>query len=234
MITAGLTGGIATGKTTVSEQFIKYGIPIVEADTIVNEAILPGTIGFASIVKEFGVSFVKDDGSLNDLELGRFITSDMKMMQKFNRLMNPLLQEEVANQITTLHNNGNPIVIYEATLIIEGGVAHKFKPLIVVHCSLDQQLKRLMKRGIGQGPISKKEGLELLKFQLPSKQRLAMADYVIDTSKSVEDAISQTNAVILDLHLKHYRSQLDKKEISIHNVPLQWRPYLDGSYRKTI
>jgi dephospho-CoA kinase len=231
MITAGLTGGIATGKTTVSEQFIKHGIPIVEADTIVNDAILPGTPGFSTIVETFGVGFVKDDGTLDDLMLGKLITSNMEAMQKFNKLMNPILQAEVARQIKQYHDDGNPIVIYEGTLIIEGGVAHKFKPLIVVHCTLDQQLKRLMKRGIGQGPISKKEGLDLLKFQLPSKQRLAMADYVIDTSKSMEDAIAQTNAVILDLHLKHYRAKLDKREMSVQNVPLPWRSYLDGSYR---
>lgn len=196
MITAGLTGGVATGKTTVSQAFIKQGIPIVNADVVTNIALLPGTPGWKSIVKTFGVQFLTAESTIDDAKLGKAIFADDKMLRKFNEIMRPIVQEETARQIKSHQDKGSELVIYEGTSLIEGGLAGKYRPLILVDCTIEQQLERIIKRGTGHGPISKREAFDLIKFQMPSKQRIAMADYVIDTSKSIEESMSQTQDVI--------------------------------------
>lgn len=195
MITAGLTGGVATGKSTVAQAFIKHGIPIVNADTVTNLALLPGTPGWKSIIKIFGSQFLTAESTVDSDKLGKAIFANGEMLRKFNEIMRPLVQEETARQIKYFQDNGNELVIYEGTLLIEGGLSDKYRPLIVLHCSIEQQLERIIKRGSGSGPISKREAFDLIKFQMPSSRRLAMADYVIDTSKSIEDSISQAEDV---------------------------------------
>jgi dephospho-CoA kinase len=196
MITAGLTGGVASGKTTVSQAFLKQGIPIVNADVVTNAALMPGTPGWKSIVKTFGVQFLTSESTIDDAKLGKAIFANAEMLRKFNELMRPIVQEETARAIKTLQDKGSELVIYEGTLIIEGGLADKYRPLILVDCTIEQQLERIIKRGTGHGPISKREAFELIKFQMPSKRRIAMADYIIDTSKSIEESISQAVDVI--------------------------------------
>src|SRR5579859_2374998 len=188
----GLTGGIACGKSTVAKTFEEHNIPNVDADLISRDVVNPGTIGLQLIVNAFGTKFLNEDGTLNRILLGDYVFSNSVAIKQLNDIMLPLIQREAASRIEDLKNQGYSIVIYNAALLCETGNAAKFKPLIVVGCSEEIQLKRLMKRN----SLSENDALKRIKAQMPSKQKITYADYVIDTSSTITESKLQTERVI--------------------------------------
>lgn len=204
MITFGLTGGIASGKSTVTRTFIKHGIPMIDADIIARQVVEPNKFGHDAIVDLFGKEMLLEDGTLNRLKLAElvFCHPDHKIrknsMDKLNALMGPLITEEASRQIAVAHAEGHDIVGYDAALIIEQGNADKFRPLIVVGCDLATQIQRLMSRN----NLTVQEAMFRIEAQLPLHEKINYADYVIDTNGTVEKSIAQTEAIIKILKSK--------------------------------
>ena len=146
MITFGLTGGIASGKSTVTKTFRAHGIPMVDADIVARQVVEPGTQGLEAVISAFGSEYRQEDGTLDRTGLGRLIFSDRTARHQIDMIMLPLINQESDRQIQKLHDDGLLIVGYDAALICEMGNAEKFRPLIVVHCPRDTQLARLMSR----------------------------------------------------------------------------------------
>jgi dephospho-CoA kinase len=192
MITFGLTGGIACGKSTACKTFEAHGIPMVDADIVARQVVESGTKGYWNIHHTFGADFFFNDGSLNRTKLGKLVFAEPKSMTALNAIMGPLIIEESARQISKLHQDGHQIVGYDAALICEMGSAAKYNPLVVVHCHRDLQIERLMTRN----GLTKAEAMARIEAQFPVSQKLMMADYAIDTSGTIEDSVKQTEVII--------------------------------------
>lgn len=196
MITFGLTGGIACGKSTVSKTFRANGIPMVDADIVARKVVEIGSPGLSQIVDTFGTEYLDKDGSLNRTLLGQLVFSNPAAMNKLNNIMGILIHNKSTSEIEKLHNDGYPIVGFDAALICEKGNADKYRPLVVVSCPQEIQLARLMSRN----SLTHDEAMSRIKAQLSSEEKAEWADFVIDTSMTIKNSIQQTNIVIYELN----------------------------------
>ena len=192
MITFGLTGGIASGKSTVTKTFRSEGIPIVDADIVARQVVEPGTPGLQNVINAFGTDFLQSDGTLNRTALGALVFADREARNLINEIMYPLINDESAAQIKKMHASGHVLVGYDAALICEMGNAKKYRPLIVVHCPQDTQIARLMSRN----SLTRDEAMARISAQMPVEKKMALADYLIDTSGTVENSVNQTKKII--------------------------------------
>lgn len=192
MIVAGLTGGICCGKSTVSKVFLKEGFPVIDADIISREVVTPNSVGLALLVRQFGLDILLKDGSLNRRKLGEIVFQDQRQLNQLNAIMRPLINSEIIKQIKEYEVAGHKICIVDAALIIETLQADKFRPLIVVLCKPETQLKRLMDRNL----LTQEEALRRIQAQMPSEQKASYADLIINTDGTIEDSVEQTlNAI---------------------------------------
>ena len=191
MITFGLTGGIACGKSTVTKTFRNHGIPMVDADLVARQVVEPGTNGLRSIVNVFGSEYLQSDGTLNRTKLGKICFADREARRQIETIMTPLINEEVRSQIEKLHET-HSVVGYDAALICEMGNADKYRPLIVVECKQATQLERLMRRN----NLTQDEAMARINAQMSVAEKIAMADYIINTDGSIESSVNQTKALI--------------------------------------
>jgi dephospho-CoA kinase len=196
MITFGLTGGIASGKSTVTKTLRRFDIPVVDADQVARDVVVPGSKGLTDIIQAFGIEYLNRDGTLDRTKLGKLVFSKPEALNTINHIMGPLIQEESDLQVQKAHQAGHPVVGYDAALICEMGNADRYRPLIVVSCPQDMQIDRLMKRNF----LTREEAVARIAAQMPVADKVAMADYVIDTSGTVENSIQQTEAVIKKLY----------------------------------
>lgn len=192
MITFGLTGGIASGKSTVTKTFRSHGIPMVDADIVARQVVEPGTQGLDAVINAFGTEYLQEDGTLDRIGLGKLIFADHTARHKIDMIMLPLINQESDLQIKKLQEGGHLIVGYDAALICEMGNSKKYRPLIVVHCSRVIQIERLMSRN----SLTRAEAMARIEAQMPVEKKLALADYSIDTSGTIEYSIHQTEKII--------------------------------------
>src|SRR5258708_31007067 len=136
----GLTGGIASGKSTVAARLRKRGVPIVDADKLAREVVEPGTEGLRAIVAEFGDAIVDADGRLDRKKLASIIFSDAAKRRRLNAITHPLITALSAPRCAEHATRGEPLVCYEAALIVENGVADMFRPPVVVAPPIEVQL----------------------------------------------------------------------------------------------
>jgi dephospho-CoA kinase len=195
----GLTGGCGTGKSTISKTFKSHNIPVVDADVIAREIVKPHSVGLVEIIDAFGLRYLKADGTLNRETLGEFVFADPYLLQQLNAIMLPLIQEEVNKQFEELRQKETKVCIYDAPTMCETGNVVKYYPIVVAHCSQEQQLQRLMKRGLTQ-----QQAMNRINSQLPTYQKLMMADFAIDTNGSKKNSIRQTEIII------NYLKQLEE------------------------
>lgn len=195
MITFGLTGGIASGKSTATKTFLRHGIPMVDADVIARQVVEPGTPGLYAIEHHFGSSYLNEDGTLNRTKLGKYVFGNSEAMNLINKIMGSLVHDEGERQCQELHAQGHQLVGYDAALICEMGNSKKYRPLIVVHCPADMQLARLMSRN----SLTRAEAMARIEAQMPVAEKIAQADFLIDTSGTIENSIAQTEAIIQKL-----------------------------------
>lgn len=200
MITFGLTGGIACGKSTATKTFQKLGIPMVDADIIAREVVEPGTYGLWSIVDTFGSQYLNEDGTMNRSAMGAFVFSNQEALDKMNKIMTPLINHASTLHISKLHDQGYNIVGYDAALICEMGNADKYRPLIVVACPQHMQVERMMKRN----NLTMEHAMARINSQMSTEDKIKLADYVIDTSGSIEDSVRQTESIVYNMWIGDY------------------------------
>jgi len=142
----GLTGGIASGKSTVAARLRARGVPVIDADEVAREVVAPGTVGLRALVDAFGGGIVGADGALDRKALARVAFSNDGARKRLNAITHPLIAQRTAARAAELAASGEPLVCYEAALLVENGVADAFRPLVVVACPEDVQLARLRSR----------------------------------------------------------------------------------------
>lgn len=195
MITFGLTGGIACGKSTVTKTFRANDIPMVDADLVARQVVKPGSIGLDQVINLFGKEYLQEDGTLNRIALGKLVFENKEAMRMINAIMAPLINHESRRQLRAYHIRGYKIVGYDAALIVEQGNIDKYRPLIVVSCPQNMQVERLMSRN----NLTHDEAMSRIAAQIPVKEKAAMADFVIDTSGTIEQSVQQTLKIISQL-----------------------------------
>jgi len=189
----GLTGSIATGKSTVSEIFKKYGIPVIDADKIARDVVKKGSYGLKKIVEEFGKDYLNADGSLNRRKLGDLIFSDKNAKKKLEEIIHPLVRKREAEMIKEIREKDKDIpIIVDVPLLIETGSYKYYDKIIVVYVPEDIQIERLIKRD----NLSYEEALKRVKSQLSIEEKVKYADYVIDNSRSIEETEKQVIKIL--------------------------------------
>lgn len=219
MITFGLTGGIACGKSTATRTFREEGIPMVDADVVARQVVEPGTYGLSLITEAFGPSYINSDGTLNRASVATLVFNNKQAMDKINKIMAPLINEEAIFQIQEFHSKGYRIVGYDAALIVEMGNADKYRPLVVVHCPQHMQIERMMKRN----SCTVEEARARIANQLPLEEKVKLADFLIDTSGTIESSIEQTKKIIHKLNYMSLKQRLESGEITYSQVPWPYR-----------
>jgi dephospho-CoA kinase len=195
MLLFGLTGGIASGKSSVSRFFKDAGIAVIDADLLAREVVAPGSEGLAEIVSAFGPGVLDATGALDRKRLGERVFSDPEARKKLNAIAHPRIAALSMERAALLASEGHALACYEAALLVENGLAEAFRPLVVVAVSPDVQLERLCARDA----LTKDEAIARIQAQLPLAAKIATADFVIDNSGSIEETHARAAGVLDEL-----------------------------------
>jgi dephospho-CoA kinase len=175
----GLTGGIATGKSTVSAMFRALGCVIIDADLLAREVVEPGEPALADIVRDFGSGILTSDGRLDRQALGAVVFGDAARRQRLEAITHPRIRERFARRLESLADERfDGIVIFDAAVIVESGNWKTMDRLVVVVADDATQIARLQARD----GISREEALRRIGSQMPLSEKAKLAHYVIDNS----------------------------------------------------
>lgn len=176
----GLTGGIACGKTAVARAFAARGVPVVDADQVARDVVLPGTDGLAAVVSAFGPDILSSDGSLDRKRLGARVFNDEPARRLLNGILHPRIAAESFARLGALIGEGHGFALYDAALLVENGTHNNFAGLLVVTARPEIQLARLVARD----GCSEAEARARIHAQLPLARKVAVATWVLDNSGS--------------------------------------------------
>lgn len=179
----GLTGGIASGKSTAAKILAELGARVVDADQIARDVVAPGEPALAEIVARFGHDYLLADGTLDRKRLGARVFADADERRALNAITHPRIAAETQARLSRLRDAGEPLALYEAALIVENGAQAGLDGLIVVACAEPTQRARLMARD----GLSASEADARLAAQLPLAQKIAVADWVIDSNGTLAE-----------------------------------------------
>lgn len=187
----GLTGGIASGKTTVAQMFADLGIPIIDADELAREVVEPGTDGLQAIVDEFGKGVLDAEGRLDRKKVADLVFGDEQARRKLNAIMHPRIGAAGAQRIASYEEHPAPYVIYEGALLVETGAYTAFAALVVV--SAEESVQRL--RLIARDGFTVAEANARIEAQLPLDRKVAVADYVVTNNGDLEGTWAQVASI---------------------------------------
>ena len=171
----GLTGGIASGKSTVGKFFVELGVTVIDADRLARDVVCPGTDGLQEVVSLFGREFLAEDGTLDRPMLGRRIFGDAAARKQLDALLHPRIRNLYEERVAAAQDTSTPYVVYESALLVELERYKSLAKLIVVAASPELQMTRVMKRH----QLTEAEARDRLGSQLPLEKKVAVADYVI-------------------------------------------------------
>ena len=192
MIHAGLTGGIATGKSTVSGIFRQAGAFIIDADDIAHRSIRKGMPAWRAIVLHFGHAILQSDGEINRPLLGSIIFNEEEKKQVLNRIVHPQVRREIARQLAPLEkNHPRAVIILDIPLLIEVGWHRDVQEVILVYAPEEIQLTRLMSRD----NLSYEGALARIRAQMPIEEKKRHASVIIDNSGDLENTREKTLTV---------------------------------------
>ena len=197
MLRVGLTGSIGVGKSFVTGVLGELGCHVIDADQTAREKVEPGSPGLLAIAERFGREVIRADGTLDRERLGVLVFADEEQRRILNSILHPYIiarQDELLSEWEA--KNPNDIAVVDAALMIESGGYKRFDKLIVVHCTSEEQLKRIMIRD----KLSREETEKRIRAQLPQEEKKRYADYLIDTSDGFEATRIRTEAVYQELH----------------------------------
>jgi dephospho-CoA kinase len=178
----GLTGGIATGKSSVAHFFAERGIPVVDADQLARDAVLPGSDALARIVGLFGTEVLTDEGALDRKRLGTLIFADGAKRRLLEDILHPEIRKLADERIAMEAQSGQQRLIYMAPLLIEAGVTDRVDTIWVVTVRPEVQLERLMRRD----GISLEQAQSIIGSQMPLAEKERHGNVVIDNSGTPE------------------------------------------------
>lgn len=185
-----LTGGIASGKSTISRMLAGHGAVVVDADAIVHDVQSPGSPVLAAIVDEFGPDVVRPDGTLDRPALGARVFGHPGRLAALNALVHPAVREESQRRFReALARDPHAVVVYDVPLLAEARGTGEWDLVVVAHAPAEQRVRRL----VAQRGLSETDARARIASQAGDDERLALADVVIDTTGDLEDTRSQVD-----------------------------------------
>jgi dephospho-CoA kinase len=192
----GLTGGIATGKSTVSAMFQQLGVDVIDADKLAREVVERGRVAYEDIVETFGARVVGDDGSIDREQLGAIVFDDREAKERLEKITHPRIAEQMRRRVVELAKQGVTWCIYDAALLVETGSHEWMDVVIVVTAGRETQIDRLASRD----GLQRSEAIDRIESQTDDETRSAIADYTIDNDGSLEQTRRQVEQLCEDLN----------------------------------
>ena len=196
MLAVGLTGGVASGKTTVAQILKEEGAILLDADQIARDLVEPQTPIWAEVIKAFGTSILDEDGSIRRKKLAALVFSDPHRRKRLNEILHPAIRKEVARRLKEIgRRNPEAIVIVDAALLVETGDYREMDRLIIVTSTETQQLERLRQRD----GASREQALAIVTSQMGAEEKVKVADFVIRNEGSLEETKKRAREIFREL-----------------------------------
>ena len=192
----GLTGGAASGKSTVARMFQDLRTRIIDADRIGHEMLRSSSPASVEILRQFGKGILDDSGEIDRSRLGRIVFGDPQKLQQLNAIVHPRIIARVED-LAAQHHADDPgaVILVDAALIFEAGIGGRFDKVVVAWCRPEQQIERLM----AKSGLTREEAERRIAAQMPAEEKRRRADYLIDCSGSLDSTREQVRRVYADL-----------------------------------
>jgi dephospho-CoA kinase len=195
MLRVGLTGGIGCGKSTVAAMMRALGCHIIEADPLAHKLIEPGQPAFQEVVRAFGADILHSDGHVDRAKLGAIVFADVDKLLRLNAIVHPRVLKELERLFSEFAvANPKGVAVIEAALLVEAGYVKHLERLVVAWCKPEQQIERLMARGMSREQIEQR-----LAAQMPLEEKRRRADDVVDCSVALEETRAQVERLVAKL-----------------------------------
>lgn len=188
----GLTGSIASGKSTVSLMFDEFRIPVVDADKIAREVVYPGEEAYNKIIETFGTHVLREDKTLNRKKLGEIVFDDQEKLEALNQIVHPAIRKRIIEKRDGFVQDGASCVVLDIPLLFESNLTNFVDKTIVVYVDENVQLQRLMERD----EFGESEALKRIKSQMPVKEKAKLADAVINNNSSKTVTFEQLEDIL--------------------------------------
>lgn len=188
----GLTGGIASGKSTVAQLLVERGIPVIDADEIARAVVEPGTKGLEAVKQNFGPEVVGPDGKLNRRKLGEVVFGNAEKLARLEELLHPMVQAETAARRLRFAGSGHGFAVYDVPLLFEKNLETQFDAVILVDATEQLQRER-MARDRGHTP---EEIEQRLRAQLPMEQKKAKAHFTVDNNGDRASLVREVDRLV--------------------------------------
>ncbi|KAL0277585.1 UNVERIFIED_CONTAM: hypothetical protein PYX00_004822 [Menopon gallinae] len=207
MFLVGITGGIASGKSTVAQIFVDSGFPVIDADVMARKVVEPGRKAWHKLKKAFGDEIFHEDGTLNREKLGEIIFDNSEKRKILNEITHPEIMKAMVNEAIKIGFKGYPFVVLAIPLLFESGELVDFMhKIIVVNCEEEEQIRRLVARN----KLTEEQAKKRISCQMTLESKCEMADLVVENSGSFEETREQVEKIIKYLKtLKfHYKIRI--------------------------
>lgn len=190
----GLSGGVATGKSTVASLLKQRGYLVIDADILARQSVAIGSPVLAELVERFGKKILRNDGSLDRKELRMMIFADRTIQRAVEAIIHPCIEKLLSVELQAHHLvDDQQLWFYEAALLVETGNYRQYRQLWICHCQRTTQIARLMVRD----KVSRREAQQIIDAQLTSETKIKVADLVIDSDRTISDI-----ELLIDSHLQ--------------------------------
>ncbi|WP_405102479.1 dephospho-CoA kinase [Oceanobacillus sp. FSL H7-0719] len=194
----GLTGSIASGKSTVSLMFDDFNVPVIDADKLAREVVYPGEEAYEEVVRTFGNGILREDNTLDRKRLGEIVFTDESKRKQLNGILHPAIRKRMTEKRDALIADGAKCVVLDIPLLFESRLEHFVDKIIVVYVDEEIQLNRLMERN----EFTKEEALQRIHSQMPVKEKANLADAVIDNNGSKFASLEQLEKILHEWKVK--------------------------------
>lgn len=195
----GLTGGIATGKSTVAKMLVQRGAMLIDLDQIAREVVAPGQPALAQIAERFGQAILQPDGSLDRKRLGAIVFADEERRKELEQITHPAIRSVMKTRMQEYErDHPDKLVVVDVPLLFESGLSPMYDRVVVVYVPRSEQLRRLMERD----KLTREDAEKRLNAQMDIEQKKRLADVVIDNSGSLEETERQIEQLWRDLGLE--------------------------------
>jgi len=192
MLKVGLTGGIASGKSTVASLLRDQDCMVLEMDPLGHELLEPGQAAYDEVIREFGNSILGPGDAIDRSKLGAIVFADAAKRARLNQILHPRILDVVQKWFAALDRSGGPeFAVVEAALIVESGFHKSLDNLVVCWCRPEQQLERLIQRG-----LTREQAQLRISAQMPAEEKRQLADEVVDCSGTIEETERQVKNLV--------------------------------------
>lgn len=188
----GLTGGIASGKSTVATMLRNLGIVVIDADVIAREVVEVGQEAYYKIIEIFGESILQEDRTINRAKLGSIIFNDEEKRKALNNIVHPAVRAKMNHLKTEYIEKGEKVIVLDIPLLFESKLTHLVEKIIVVYVDREVQVKRLMERN----GLSLEEAEARINSQMPLSEKIPLADAVLNNNGTISDTAEQLKSIL--------------------------------------